>query len=54
MTEHMGYEAAPRQESRENAVLSPQSAAATPKWFIILNHLSPFWNWQFRFFAPVF
>lgn len=26
MRRHMGYEVAPRQESRENAVLSPQSA----------------------------
>lgn len=25
MRRHMGYEAAPRQESRENAALSPQS-----------------------------
>ena len=30
MAEHMGYEPAPRQESRENAVLSPQCAAAAP------------------------
>jgi hypothetical protein len=28
MAEHMGYEAAPRQESREVAALSPQCAAA--------------------------
>ncbi|MGY2935143.1 hypothetical protein ACVWZ6_004745 [Bradyrhizobium sp. GM6.1] len=37
MTEHMGYEAAPRQESRENAVLSPQCAAAARGWFISLT-----------------
>lgn len=30
MREHMGYQAPPRQESRENAVLSPQSAAVPP------------------------
>ena len=42
MREHMGYEAAPRQESRENAVLSPQSTAAPPRWFIIINLLSLF------------
>lgn len=30
MAEHMGHEAPLRQESREKAVLSPQSAAAPP------------------------
>jgi len=30
MREHMGYQAALRQESRENAAVSPPSAAATP------------------------
>lgn len=30
MREHMGHEGPLRQESRENAVLSPQSAVAPP------------------------
>ncbi len=30
MREHMGHEGASRQESRENAVFSPQSAPAPP------------------------
>jgi len=51
MRRHMGHEAACRQESRGNAALFPQSAAAPPRWFIIVNHLSPFWNWRFLFFA---
>ena len=40
MRRHMGYEAAPRQESRENAALSPQSAGGRRNGSILLNLLS--------------
>ncbi|MEY9465055.1 hypothetical protein ABH973_005468 [Bradyrhizobium ottawaense] len=53
MRPHMGYEAAPRQGSRENAVLRPQSAPP-PGSFMILNYLSPFWNQIVPFCLPVF
>ena len=48
----MGHQGGFRQESHGNAALFPQSAAAPPRWFIILNHLSPFWNRQFPLFCP--
>ena len=51
MTEHMGYESAPRQESRENAVFISALRSRHAQMVHLLNHLGPFWNLQFPFFA---
>lgn len=36
------------------APLYLRKARGSPCWFVILNHLSPFWNWRFHFFTGIF